>query len=1495
MVDWWGNIDMKRGISFLLILVLILIFFSSSVASNAGSVVDSTEYAMFDLYRGLRELGEIDTINSEELFVWGYFLSNYVEPFADGKDKGYGIFLNSKKDYLYYGQPDYKDSLNKLFEKVVQFQFTDRLDITLNDSDVLATFSDLTQAEDLVFKVRVDGENLTVYDSTNDISNLGLVLSLAKGREVLEDIGYSAIQDMALSMDTFGNILLEDDRVVIPAVLNPYIISEEGDKFLFVNDYMLANYGHKVATNNSNINFNYVYNLSSHGVTTDYLDPYNKYLYFNFTKPFNEAGFQNINRIEDLNEFVGGTRSVKFNKFISDYGVPSQQMLFKGSINTDGFTVILMDDFRDIKDRYIGDGGLAQRQVAIKGYYKEMYNCFDAIQASNSNDISVKLFMDSSLLEVDEFNKRGFLGLGKLFNLQTDLGKAIGTKLDKVNEGGIVVDSSKFMSKMSIPEKFETVELLGDTFDTRDSILPTLKELIGQWDSTGNTGLQYTKNSFNEIVDGHIYKIYSLQDSEIFDIFTTSTNSLNTLSDNFITSIYYTYLNLYFGKIPDCTDWAGFNSKLVNQFLEMGEYESLVSGLMTEKYLLENEDDGKEDILKNIKGLLDPDDASYRVKYMNSTTNAWLIDTHYKLSNAYENDATSSSYKEAIGYSGLSNFVTTPSLKETPFISGILDNYFIYYVIVFCIFFVLGIIGFATGASDIKKTGVFLILSAIILMLPPYLIDTAVEITNDFSESVFSGKLSNWALVQYQQYLLDTRTKPSIADSIQMIQGAKSNEGVLLKWGAQKKINPYEDLYTLSTGGGSTINLNIFKWIASGFLQQEFYPDSTSYFLYRSLYDVAKSGKEAYYWYDTSKDRVTTINDLEGKEIFEWVDLEQTRRDMLSLGQYSYFPVFENNVHYTGNLIYKGDSAVDHGVFNSSNSVLDMDMTVLDTKNTTVGGIRNPNEQFLINTESIYYYFYNVIRDYVYEVPRTELEGVDNIGTGFSNLLLGDDIFLVTDRNSKGYKKLKDFLDLEHLFKNVIPYQKAFNTLAMEQINSDIDMTEEEQLRYWAYYTVWVSALDRSEYGKGNTLSTLGKSYKLKNGFDYKEYDTYRPMLFSEAQQYELGYGNVSLSLVESKLQNVLEKTYVDWRYLVNNLGFSDEALITIAALQATFNFNNEFSRNFLFKENAQLYPKGYDLRGFSYDTIMKMLLMTSTGESLFGDEGIYERTINKSSWVSGALLLVSDFIAVVVVSNMRYIFVLLLFFMSYILAFYHGIKILTGDTEGVISKIGKALLIPLGIYILSSFGHATLISLLIGDSYNNLVGVQNTVVLNSPTSLFIWFIIICLVYTSVLIGTLVYMFKDFKGSIMALGLSLWGFAKTSASAIGKSVSGMGSQLGGITGSIKQRLGMDWAVTNNELIKMDRSTRRLESRTERRLAKMNKKGEKDSKYGDYSDDINTSLNEMNSRRVKNVGQEVDKDKDSKRRQELEKRLAEIEKKKKYIKDEVDLRTMGRGK
>jgi hypothetical protein len=169
------------------------------------------------------------------------------------------------------------------------------------------------------------------------------------------------------------------------------------------------------------------------------------------------------------------------------------------------------------------------------------------------------------------------------------------------------------------------------------------------------------------------------------------------------------------------------------------------------------------------------------------------------------------------------------------------------------------------------------------------------------------------------------------------------------------------------------------------------------------------------------------------------------------------------------------------------------------------------------------------------------------------------------------------------------------------------------------------------------------------------------------------------------------------------------------------------------------------------------------------------------------------------------------------------------------------------------------------------------------------------LIYTSVLVATLVYMFKDFKGSIMALGLSLWGFAKTSASAIGNSVSGMGSPLGGITGSIKQRLGMDWAVSNDELIKMDRSTRRLESRTERRLAKMNKKGEKDSKYGDYSDDINTSLDEMNSRRVKDVGQEVDKDKDSKRRQELEKRLAEIEKKKKYIKDEADLRTMGRGK
>ena len=55
---------------------------------------------------------------------------------------------------------------------------------------------------------------------------------------------------------------------------------------------------------------------------------------------------------------------------------------------------------------------------------------------------------------------------------------------------------------------------------------------------------------------------------------------------------------------------------------------------------------------------------------------------------------------------------------------------------------------------------------------------------------------------------------------------------------------------------------------------------------------------------------------------------------------------------------------------------------------------------------------------------------------------------------------------------------------------------------------------------------------------------------------------------VEKKINNVLEDTYIDMRYLANYAAFDDEVLLTAAAMMATFNFNQEFSQSGIFNSS---------------------------------------------------------------------------------------------------------------------------------------------------------------------------------------------------------------------------------------------------------------------------------------------------------------------------------------
>lgn len=248
-------------------------------------------------------------------------------------------------------------------------------------------------------------------------------------------------------------------------------------------------------------------------------------------------------------------------------------------------------------------------------------------------------------------------------------------------------------------------------------------------------------------------------------------------------------------------------------------------------------------------------------------------------------------------------------------------------------------------------------------------------------------------------------------------------------------------------------------------------------------------------------------------------------------------------------------------------------------------------QTFFDYSESPYYYFYNVLSDKVVKSDN----GSDISGDyDFLALLLSDDTFKVTSTESIAYGEVKDFLDMEGLFRFVIPLlnyanqdaQIYFNTYgatvdkldftedtplnnssttetskAAEASESETSETENEviteglqsvlkqpetvaeeqynmhkqQLQaIWNMYSPWVDQFISANSTTQKVRSGYGTVELMEpwNPADYQYFD--RPMSFSPAEAVIRGYKSYDLSDVENKIQNVLNNTYKDMIELIN-------------------------------------------------------------------------------------------------------------------------------------------------------------------------------------------------------------------------------------------------------------------------------------------------------------------------------------------------------------------------
>lgn len=381
--------------------------------------------------------------------------------------------------------------------------------------------------------------------------------------------------------------------------------------------------------------------------------------------------------------------------------------------------------------------------------------------------------------------------------------------------------------------------------------------------------------------------------------------------------------------------------------------------------------------------------------------------------------------------------------------------------------------------------------------------------------------------------------------------------------------------------------------------------------------------------------------------------------------------------------------------------------------------VSNGVNEFLLYTESPYYYFYNVFSDVI--TSEGSIRGSNN----FVKVLLDEDFFKVANEKSNAYGEFKDFLDLEGLFTYIIPYLNYANS-DVKQFERTFGMTVDRasftgknaEANYnarcqalnnvWNLYSPWVDALYDANNG----------SQKARSGFDTVSIDdplnpaSYhyksRPMAFSQAQAKLRGYAENDLTDVEKKLQSVLKNTYDDMVELLNykdlvNMENGSDILISAAAMMATFNFNQEFSDNTLLSDGATLYPLSFEMRNMNYDSFLRLIIANSTytlSSSTMSSEGLYSNLIHNTSVVTAILLILVDAVAVYILPALK----ILLMLAMLALGLAMSISCALNKPDKLAKTVCISFIIPLictiGVFIL----HTLLISLFMGNGVTGVI-----------------------------------------------------------------------------------------------------------------------------------------------------------------------------------------------
>lgn len=336
---------------------------------------------------------------------------------------------------------------------------------------------------------------------------------------------------------------------------------------------------------------------------------------------------------------------------------------------------------------------------------------------------------------------------------------------------------------------------------------------------------------------------------------------------------------------------------------------------------------------------------------------------------------------------------------------------------------------------------------------------------------------------------------------------------------------------------------------------------------------------------------------------------------------------------------------------------------------------------------------------------------------------------------------LRDILDFEEMFKNMIPYLYAMQ-LGAEGYKDELGYFSEDDMiegypkheflnKSWIFRSNWVTKImENTELNcAGNIRDKDGKDYVVANMLLPSCYpkgdapDEGRPMIFSEAQMNQFGLDEADLSLVELKCIKVNKEVAKQWTLLVNYAsvkGLTKEVMFRQMALSALFEFNKEFSPVGITGAAYQMYPTGLDLRSISFDSVMKMLMLNVTHDTAFIYGDTMQTIVEDADIGTALVLLVTAWICATFIPLVRNILMGAIFF----LGLWAIIWAIMKDTKTK-AKVSCGYFVSNVVFLVMTFGYYSAIKTLVSMTATDEVLTLSQIEINTGNP--IWCLLVML------------------------------------------------------------------------------------------------------------------------------------------------------------------------